>query len=133
MSQEEVQGTYCPVCCAEIQQDEKTTICPHCSMPHHQDCWNDNHGCATYGCKSSGCLKPSPMSIDVDTYESAPTLSQRFSVCPQCQTQLSAGTVFCWKCGADLGSRAVLNVTGATLTGAWKRWAAKIIGFFDGL
>lgn len=38
----------CPVCGTFIH--ERPFICPHCDTPHHQDCWDYNGGCATYGC-----------------------------------------------------------------------------------
>jgi hypothetical protein len=25
--------------------------CPACKVPHHADCWSENQGCTTYGCK----------------------------------------------------------------------------------
>lgn len=37
----------CPVCREEMQQP---VHCPSCATPHHQECWEYNHGCAIYAC-----------------------------------------------------------------------------------
>ena len=57
-------SNICPVCSTEIQATDETIICPDCKIVYHKDCWNDNNGCATYGCKSAGCLNPPPMKVD---------------------------------------------------------------------
>ena len=33
-----------------------TTQCSSCSQVYHTECWNENHGCAAYGCPQVGTL-----------------------------------------------------------------------------
>jgi len=40
----------CPYCQSQILPDESWGLCPGCGSPHHEDCWDHNSGCATYGC-----------------------------------------------------------------------------------
>jgi hypothetical protein len=44
-------GKICPYCHAVIKPSAKTIICPKCGIPHHKECWDENGGCTTYGCK----------------------------------------------------------------------------------
>lgn len=48
----------CGVCHSEIEADEEITICPDCQTKYHTDCWQENYGCATYGCAQVNALKP---------------------------------------------------------------------------
>jgi len=43
-------GKKCPYCKTIIQDGEDCTICDVCGMPHHKNCWDENHGCTTFGC-----------------------------------------------------------------------------------
>lgn len=126
----------CPVCSTEISSDEEQIVCPDCKMAYHKDCWNDNNGCATYGCRSAGCLNPPPMKIDVasDTglhNGSVPENSQASSSnsleCPFCHTRLSAGTKICWSCGHKLTSSPV--DADAPKPGPWRRLIARQADF----
>lgn len=45
-------GKICPYCQTLIGYDEMVTVCDRCRMPHHHDCWRENGGCTTFGCKS---------------------------------------------------------------------------------
>lgn len=40
----------CTFCQTTIKNELETTFCPSCSSPYHRDCWNENKGCAVYGC-----------------------------------------------------------------------------------
>ena len=37
-------------CMTELKANDDVLLCGACEMPHHQDCWNENGGCATFGC-----------------------------------------------------------------------------------
>ncbi|MDR1481354.1 MAG: GYF domain-containing protein [Synergistaceae bacterium] len=43
-------GKICPYCKAKIAASEDLKVCPICNMPHHQNCWDENKGCTTFGC-----------------------------------------------------------------------------------
>ena len=48
-------GAICPICCTPIENGEIQITCPDCKVTYHKECWDDNKGCATYGCKSAQC------------------------------------------------------------------------------
>jgi hypothetical protein len=48
--------TYCQICGDLIGQDY--VICTVCEIPHHQDCWEYNGRCSTFGCPSHSFKKP---------------------------------------------------------------------------
>lgn len=43
-------GKKCAYCMTELKSVDDVLLCGACGTPHHQDCWNENHGCATFGC-----------------------------------------------------------------------------------
>lgn len=56
-------GKTCPFCKTIIQAGEEVKICGVCSMPHHLSCWEENHGCTTFGCteqKHESGVNPMP-------------------------------------------------------------------------
>lgn len=44
-----------PVCpfCAEPLGGRPVHVCPHCRTPHHSECWQQNRGCTTLGCRGA--------------------------------------------------------------------------------
>ncbi len=46
-------GRNCPYCQCEIDAGERSIVCPTCGIPHHEECWQENGGCTTYGCENS--------------------------------------------------------------------------------
>ena len=57
MTQSQV-GKLCPYCQYPIKQDSNIILCAVCKTPHHQECWNENGGCTTFGC--NGISKNAP-------------------------------------------------------------------------
>ena len=43
-------GTRCLVCRHSLEED--VVSCSRCATLHHQDCWDYNRGCSTYGCRA---------------------------------------------------------------------------------
>ena len=43
---------HCPYC-ADAAPDGGAHDCPTCGAPHHEDCWQENGGCAVFGCASA--------------------------------------------------------------------------------
>ena len=41
-----------------IEDDDEWLECPECGLPYHRECWEENFGCAEFGCKMAGALKP---------------------------------------------------------------------------
>lgn len=46
-------GKTCPYCQYPIKPGAPVTTCSHCSIPHHEECWDYNGGCTTYGCSGT--------------------------------------------------------------------------------
>ena len=45
-----VVGKTCPFCQTPIKPGAPVVICSACAMPHHQECWQENGRCTTFGC-----------------------------------------------------------------------------------
>lgn len=59
--------TICGACQSPIGTLEPTTTCPDCGVAFHADCWTENRGCSSYGCKQVGILAPPATSADSAT------------------------------------------------------------------
>lgn len=90
------EGTHvvpsCPVCCCEILAEDESVACPDCATMYHKDCWEENKGCAIYGCQSAHCL-------DVHAQQQEQESGQNEISCPWCYTLVSPKTVICPSCG----------------------------------
>jgi len=51
-----IQETTCGACQSAIGAREQTTSCPECGVTFHANCWTENRGCSSYGCKQVGIL-----------------------------------------------------------------------------
>ncbi len=87
-------GKVCPSCNAEIKEEDTVTICPSCGAVHHQNCWDENHGCSTPGCPQQ----------NNKTVQAAVVQTNMNNVCLQCGTELQEGHEFCPKCGQKIGA-----------------------------
>jgi hypothetical protein len=50
----------CSACYTLIQPEEERHTCPACTLHYHADCWEQNLGCAAYGCSQVNVLKKGP-------------------------------------------------------------------------
>jgi hypothetical protein len=41
-----------------VEPAEERTQCPHCGLPFHAECWEENRGCSAYGCPQVNALRP---------------------------------------------------------------------------
>src|SRR5438094_9749118 len=48
----------CGICQSSIYPSEQTTVCPKCGLVFHAECWQENMGCAAYGCEQVNALAP---------------------------------------------------------------------------
>lgn len=55
----------CAICQSPILFGDATHQCASCSQTYHAECWNENHGCAAYGCPEVGSLDPAPVAVAV--------------------------------------------------------------------
>ena len=47
-------GKNCPFCQTPIKPGAHVQVCDACRMPHHVECWQQNRGCTTFGCRMAG-------------------------------------------------------------------------------
>ena len=48
----------CAICQSSIYPAETTHTCPSCGLVFHTECWQENFGCASYGCSQVNALAP---------------------------------------------------------------------------
>ena len=93
----------CPVCCSSFGDDDSLVVCPNCKTFYHVECWEENHGCSTYGCASTQHLEvhnqPPSDGGESPVVDDTPK-------CPFCGSPCSASDVVCSSCGH------LLNETG---------------------
>ena len=63
----------CGICQKALEAVHATVNCPACSQPYHEKCWEDNGGCAAYGCIQAGMMMPLPPIAPVE----APPIAAR--------------------------------------------------------
>ncbi len=59
------QGKTCPFCKTPFKEDDVIAVCSICETPLHLSCWQQNNGCATFGC--TGWIKETVGSIPYNT------------------------------------------------------------------
>ncbi len=94
----------CPYCQSPIDQSDQTTVCSHCMIPHHAECWLENGGCTTYGCKYAPVLAPaSPTGVAGSSSRTiAPAGLSGGVICPYCQQATSNSLQKCEHCQGPL-------------------------------
>lgn len=90
-------GKICPFCKTEITEADAVKVCPACGIPHHEGCWEENHGCTTFGCSEQ----------HYEAQHTNPT-----DVCANCGAPLGDGQAFCPKCGTPKAAAPQKNVCG---------------------
>lgn len=89
----------CSICQSPLGDDESQTACPECRTPYHQECWDENQGCAIYGCSQ---VPPTEKREDL---EIPPAFwGQEDKRCPVCNETILAAAVRCRHCGATFAS-----------------------------
>lgn len=87
-----------------VQPEEPLNTCPSCEAPFHAECWQENGGCAVYGCNmvpDTDRLKP---------LEIPPAFWGREDKdCPRCGKQIKAMAVRCRHCGAQVEAKIELK------------------------
>ncbi len=58
--QEVALQALCSICQSPIDDGEDILACPECHLPFHAECWQENMGCAAYGCPQVNALKKGP-------------------------------------------------------------------------
>ena len=112
-------GKICPFCKTEITEADAVKICPACGIPHHEGCWEENHGCTTFGCSEQHYEAQHTNPTDVCTNCGAPlgdgqnfcpkcgtpkAAAPKKNICDKCGNELQDGQEFCPKCGHKVGA-----------------------------
>ena len=89
---------FCAICMTAVTADEAAHACPACGARYHAECWEDNGGCAVYGCSQV------PKTEGLTALEVPPAFwGREDKSCPQCGQTILAMAVRCRHCGAALG------------------------------
>jgi DNA-directed RNA polymerase subunit RPC12/RpoP len=91
-------GRMCSICLSAVAAGETLVACDQCELPFHEECWNENGGCATYGCARA------PRTVKA-AGGAAPATSAWGDVkkCPACGREIRSIAVKCRFCGASFG------------------------------
>lgn len=87
-------GTVCAICQSAIEANEPREKCPTCASPYHAECWQENGGCAVYGCAGVPRTESrSGLEIPVSYW------GQEKKPCPVCGALIQAAALRCRECG----------------------------------
>ncbi|MFO1512099.1 MAG: RING finger protein [Verrucomicrobiota bacterium] len=89
----------CAICQNTIRSDESRSACPGCAAEYHADCWQENGGCAVYGCAQVPQVEQRrAIEIPISYWglENKP--------CPSCNQEILAAAIRCRHCGATFSS-----------------------------
>jgi len=88
-------GPVCAICLSAIGAGDTKTVCPACQAEYHADCWQENGGCAVYGCSQVPAVEHRrAIEIPVSYW------GQENKKCPKCGQEILAAAVRCRHCGA---------------------------------
>jgi len=85
----------CAICQSALSPEEAKIVCPDCHTEYHADCWQENQGCALYGCARVPATE-GRSAIEIPTAY----WGQENKACPVCQKEILAAAVRCRHCGA---------------------------------
>jgi hypothetical protein len=89
----------CAICQSAVAPGEAVAECPACHGRYHRDCWQENRGCAVYGCSEV------PPTETRDSLEIPVSYwGQEEKPCPVCRQTIQAAAVRCRHCGATFPS-----------------------------
>ncbi|MFC2173726.1 RING finger protein [Acidobacteriota bacterium] len=90
---------FCAICQSDILTNEFPVRCPDCNAIYHKECWEQNQGCAVYGCSQV------PSTEHLETIEiPASYWGQEYKKCPVCGAQIKAAALRCRLCGSEFPS-----------------------------
>jgi hypothetical protein len=88
-------GKLCAICQTGIDRGAQVGRCPECESPFHTECWDENGGCATYGCK----LMPETVK-EQDPLQQQTHWGQEEKNCPRCNEVIKVAALRCKHCKA---------------------------------
>jgi hypothetical protein len=69
--QDEAESITCGVCQSPIGAGEAIATCGECGSSYHQACWEENRGCASYGCGQVNALAEEAEEVPADSLAAA--------------------------------------------------------------
>ncbi|MBS1516658.1 MAG: hypothetical protein JSS91_01070 [Bacteroidetes bacterium] len=108
---ENFKNKICPYCQSRIKKGADISVCSECGTPHHKECWDENNGCTSYGCRNNPLTErdAEPGSEDVGnlTIETIrqslnANRSENLIPCPSCGEKIEKESVFCKFCGKNI-------------------------------
>lgn len=109
-----LKNKICPYCQSKIKSGADFTVCSQCGTPHHKECWDENHGCTTYGCRNNPATEKK-ISIgdtdEIDVGDKTPedirdllsgTKKIKTKECPNCGNKTDINSDYCKYCGYNL-------------------------------
>ncbi|MGE0489198.1 MAG: hypothetical protein AB7S38_08290 [Vulcanimicrobiota bacterium] len=89
----------CQICQCPLAEGEPRHTCGECKTPYHQECYEDNQGCAVYGCANV------PNTEQLESFE-VPTgyWGQEDWPCPNCGKLIKAVAKRCKHCATVFNS-----------------------------
>lgn len=98
-------GKFCAICQTHILAGEAVVSCTSCSLPYHAECWQDNGGCAQYGCPSA----PHTSKAGPAVQEGVADSWNEDKICPACHEKIKGKAVKCRFCGATFSTREAMS------------------------
>jgi hypothetical protein len=87
----------CAICQTAFQAGERLGGCPGCGAPFHEECWEENGGCAVYGCARVPDAAAAP--------SAAPSVWGREERdCPACGGRIKVAARRCVHCGSAVAA-----------------------------
>ena len=90
----------CAICQTSISSDEAVKTCEKCKSQFHVECWDENGGCATYGCE----LSPKTMKGDSEQYLEGTYWGAETKICPMCGETIKVSELKCPYCKEQFDS-----------------------------
>ena len=97
---------HCLYCQSDCFQNEACTSCPACKSLYHRECWEENRGCALFGCTMASKVEKR---TDVEIPQSY--WGKENKQCPKCGKEILAAAIRCRYCGARFTSERPLDRT----------------------
>ena len=93
-------GKTCPYCQTPLKPHDMVVICAACDIPHHAECWQENHGCTTFGCSQGRDVAAGDAAAAGPPTELLQTPGN-YLRCPECGYLMDPFTLACPRCARE--------------------------------